>query len=305
MVLLVIYVHRCVILDYSYVLECSMRIENIDWQITSRCNRMCPYCFGPTNMEELPLSEAKRVVDILECIGAKQIGITGGEPLLYPYITELIEYIFDKGICIYLSTNCDYYGEFAQVIKDKISILGVPLDGALPAIHDSIRGSGSFQNVLHTISDICQSSCNTQIKVGTVLINSNLHDVENIERLIAPYQNKIIFWKIYELIIYSKNSVTALPIKTDYSFDRCNLGKHIGRERIIFDTLKERDRIYFFLKPNGDVFLPCLNQDYSIEMELGNIFQDDISKVINSFGELVNHSGYSKVFRFMKNSIER
>ena len=29
-----------------------MRIENVDWQLTSRCNRMCPYCFGPTDIND-------------------------------------------------------------------------------------------------------------------------------------------------------------------------------------------------------------------------------------------------------------
>ena len=77
-----------------------MNIENVDWQITSNCNRMCPYCFGPSGVADLPISESKHVVDILEKLGAKQIGITGGEPLLYPHIAELIEYIFAKGMSV-------------------------------------------------------------------------------------------------------------------------------------------------------------------------------------------------------------
>lgn len=85
-----------------------MQIENVDWQLTSHCNRMCPYCYGPANFNDLSLSEVKSIVDTLAKMGVKQIGLTGGEPLLYPHITDLIEYIFDNDIKIYLSSNCDY-----------------------------------------------------------------------------------------------------------------------------------------------------------------------------------------------------
>lgn len=282
-----------------------MNIENVDWQITSNCNRMCPYCFGPSGVADLPISESKHVVDILEKLGAKQIGITGGEPLLYPHIAELIEYIFAKGIRIYLSSNCDLYNEFAPIIKDKVSILGVPLDGPTPTIHDAIRGNGSFQNVIYAIADICRSNCNTKIKVGTVLNKRNKNELRDIEKLLSPYQERILFWKIYELIIYPKNRTTALPTKTRYLVDGNSFGDYINCEKIIIDTVEERNRSYFFLKPNGDVFIPYLNHNESAEVPLGNLLHDDIKLIAYMFQEMVNRSGYNKSFRFMKNPDER
>lgn len=281
-----------------------MSIENVDWQITSCCNRVCPYCFGPSGVEDLPLSESKRIVDILEELGAKQIGITGGEPLLYPHISALIEYIFSKGIRIYLSSNCDYYNEFAPLIKDKISILGIPLDGPTQTIHDSIRGNGSFRNVTHAIADICRSNCNTRIKVGTVLNKRNKNELKDIEKLLSPYQEMILFWKIYELVIYPRNRPTVLPLKTKYLVDGNSLGNYVDSEKIVFDTVEERDRSYFFLKPNGDIFVPILNQNVSVEMPLGNLLRNDVETINCLFNKIVNHSGYNKSFRFMKNFVE-
>lgn len=256
-------------------------------------------------MDDLPLSELKRIVDILETLGTKQIGLTGGEPLLYPYISELIKYIFDKGIRIYLSSNCDYYREYAKIIKEKISILGVPLDGASSIIHDSIRGSGSFQNVTHAIADIWHSNCGTKLKVGTVLNIRNKNELRDIEMFLSPFQEKILFWKIYELITYSRNSVSSLPLKTEYIADKDSFGNYVNREKIIFDTVEERDRSYFFLQPNGDVFVPILNRDNSVEMPLGNLLQNDVKTINCLFDEIVNRFGYNNPFRFMKNSGER
>lgn len=279
-----------------------MRIENVDWQLTSRCNRMCPYCFGPADINDLPLSDVKSIVDILAKMGVNQIGLTGGEPLLYPHIAELIEYIVDKGIHIYLSSNCDYYSEFARLIKEKISILGVPLDGASAATHDSVRGVDSFHSITSAIFDICRSPCNTKIKVGTVLLNSNASELAHIEKILFPFREKILYWKIYELITYSRNRATATPLQTPYICGQYNLGQYIGTQKIVFDTIDERDRSYFFIKPNGDVFIPCLNHDESFEKDIGSIFDSNIDNLILTFAEIVNRSGYAKAFRYMKNN---
>lgn len=278
-----------------------MRIENVDWQLTSCCNRMCPYCFGPSDINDLPLSDVKSIVDILTKMGVKQIGLTGGEPLLYPHIAELIEYIVSKDMRIYLSSNCDYYGEFARIIKEKVSILGVPLDGASAITHDLIRGSGSFRSVTSAISDICKSHCSTKIKVGTVLLSSNRSELANIEKMLFPYREKILYWKIYELIIYLRNKATATPLQTPYICGQHELGQYIGVQKVVLDTIEERDRSYFFIKPNGDLFVPCLNHNVSLEQDIGSIFDSNIDNLMLTFDEIVNRSGFTKAFRYMKN----
>lgn len=278
-----------------------MQIENVDWQLTSHCNRMCPYCYGPANFNDLSLSEVKSIVDTLAKMGVKQIGLTGGEPLLYPHITDLIEYIFDNDIKIYLSSNCDYYSEFAHMIKEKISILGVPLDGAAADTHDSIRGAGSFQNITKAIADISKSSSNVKVKVGTVLLNSNASELSGIEKVLSPYREKILYWKIYELIIYPRNRATAIPLQTPFVCDQYDLGQYLGSQKIVFDTIEERDRSYFFINPIGDIFVPCLSHHESSEKNIGNIFGDNFESTVQAFEKIVNRSGYYKSFRYMNN----
>lgn len=278
-----------------------MIIENVDWQLTSKCNRKCPYCFGPADIDDLPLSDTKSIVDILEKSGAKQIGLTGGEPLLYPYISELIDYIFSKGIHIYLSSNCDYYRDFASVIKEKVSILGVPFDGASATTHDTIRGAGSFENVSYAISDISRSPCYTKLKIGTVLLKYNTNELADIEKMLSPHRAKILYWKIYELIAYLRNRATVEELQTPYISNYNKLGQYIGSEKIIFDTIAERNRSYFFINPNGDIFIPCLNHHESIEKTIGNVLGDNMENIVQSFNEMVNLSGYNKAFRYMKN----
>lgn len=277
-----------------------MIVENIDWQITSYCNRTCPYCFGPNHYNNISISDAKRVVDWLTQIGVKQIGLTGGEPLLYPNIVELIEYIYNKGIKIYLSTNCDYYNNYAELIKQKVAIIGIPLDGSKSIIHDSLRGEHSFINVKSALEDICNSNCNTKVKIGTVLTNINSLDLLNIERALVPYKMSLLYWKIYELIIYSKNESRAESLTTTYLNGYGNLGNYIGKKKIVIDSIDKRNRSYFFIKPNGDIFIPVLSHVFSYEKTIGNIFSDNINDICDEFNKNVDPIGYNDNIRYMK-----
>lgn len=274
-------------------------IENVDWQVTSLCNRCCPYCFGPKGIATVSLPTAYRIIDRLVEIGTKQIGITGGEPLLCPFFTEIVNHISQSGIKIYLSTNCDNYEAFSDLIKSKISILGIPLDGGTPSTHDRLRGAGSFSSVVHALNDIKNSNCSTKIKVGTVITNMNYSELDQIEQLLAPYREKIIFWKLYELIGYQRNKDFISKLST-IPIDTTELGDLIGKEKIINDTLEKRDRSYFFIKPNGDVFVPCLMRNCSEEKIIGNIVSDGIESIVNRFNKIVSTEGYKSEYRYMR-----
>ena len=80
-----------------------------------RCNLACAGCGKiqyPAHIlkKDMPLEDALRAVD--EC-GAPMVSIPGGEPLLYPYIRELVEALVRRRKYIYLCTN-------ALLLKEKL-----------------------------------------------------------------------------------------------------------------------------------------------------------------------------------------
>ena len=72
-----------------------------------RCNLACAGCGKiqyPAHIlkRDMSLEDALKAVD--EC-GAPMVSIPGGEPLLYPHITELVEELVKRRKYIYLCTN--------------------------------------------------------------------------------------------------------------------------------------------------------------------------------------------------------
>src|SRR3989338_6374389 len=71
---------------------------------TFKCNLSCQGCgrireYGQDLNKMLSVKECTDAVD--EC-DAKIVSICGGEPLVYPYISELIDSLIEKGIYVYL-----------------------------------------------------------------------------------------------------------------------------------------------------------------------------------------------------------
>ena len=279
-----------------------MLIENVDWQITCQCNRTCKYCFGPSNVGTMEIDEIYQVIDILTRGGVKQIGITGGEPLTHPFISDIISFANKMGLKIYLSTNCDYYSKYSEIIKEKVSIIGLPLDGANQQTHDLHRGNNSYQNIFDAINDICNSNCNLKIKVGTVVTKFNFGELIDIEKLISAYSSKILFWKLYEMISYDRNIYFTEDLKYDFRNLNITLGQYFDAQRIVYDTISKRNKSYFFIKPNGDVFIPELNRGISTETVIGNILKDSFDNLASRFEKHVNIQGYYKEYRYMKSN---
>lgn len=74
-------------------------------QVIRECNQKCIICSNPSNERQLDFQEAKKEIDSLKKQGYEGVIFTGGEPTLYPYLPELINYASKKGIFPRIVTN--------------------------------------------------------------------------------------------------------------------------------------------------------------------------------------------------------
>lgn len=76
------------------------------WAITTRCNCRCYFCkVWRKPVIEPTLDQALQTIDILDETGCYSLSITGGEPLLYPHIADVVNYAHEKGFIVQINTN--------------------------------------------------------------------------------------------------------------------------------------------------------------------------------------------------------
>ena len=80
-------------------------LETVVFQVTTKCPYQCPQCYMERGEEQLPLECAKDVIDIAHSNGAQAIQITGGEPILYDHLLELISYANNYGMYSFMATS--------------------------------------------------------------------------------------------------------------------------------------------------------------------------------------------------------
>ena len=79
----------------------------INIHVLEACNFRCRQCFFKFGTKKLlPVEDWKKIID--NCIAGANVtefNIAGGEPMLYPGLVELVQYIRDKGVKVSLITN--------------------------------------------------------------------------------------------------------------------------------------------------------------------------------------------------------
>lgn len=117
---------------------------------TQFCNYSCLHCYSsssPAHTKHLPTDHLLTFVEQAVNEGFQHLSVSGGEPLLYKGITELLTHARQLGMQTSLITNGSFtkakYERFAPLVDS----VGVSLDG-LENLHDQIRNHpGAFKKV--------------------------------------------------------------------------------------------------------------------------------------------------------------
>lgn len=268
--------------------------EIICWRITSKCNRSCPFCFRP-NCQNLTTKEIYKIIDKLAKHGVRGIGITGGEPLLRKDIIKILKYIWEKNIKICLATNTDFYSKYQKFINKYVTTIGIPIEGSTKKIHESLRGANNFRNITNAIDDIYKKS-KIQMYFSTVITKNNIRDLINIENLLAKYKNRILYWKIYDIINYPDRLSQTMKnhgiLKTKIKKAINNLGKKLGKSKILYLSPYDRSEASLLINPDGEAIVPINKKTKTKDFVLGNLLKDRTDKIFNNWNDVVDYNKY-------------
>jgi SynChlorMet cassette radical SAM/SPASM protein ScmE len=134
--------------------------QKVTLNLTNRCNLSCLYCGVSSTKNEpgdLSLEEWKSVIDELARIKVFHLLLSGGEPFTRPDLLQMLEHISAYPFRISINTNGTLFDEevlsFLSVFK-RLDDVQVSLDGAMPVVHDRIRGKGSFERSMEGVRQL-------------------------------------------------------------------------------------------------------------------------------------------------------
>lgn len=219
------------------------------------CNAKCNFCSSSCNLKVSPktldLFYAEKVILELIKVGAiDKISLTGGEPLLYPHLEELLIFLdslVDNGLEFYaITTNGVFLPYKKEILENsKVKYINISRHHYNQAINDKVFGIKTL-------------------------------DINNLKKTI--YNSK----KTYRL----NATITDALSKEEDIFEYINFAKKIGVKNILFrKEYKEGKNTQFI----DELFSTCLQCKKSTKCECRIKYIDDINVEYRQVDVLSEH----------------
>jgi radical SAM protein with 4Fe4S-binding SPASM domain len=289
---------------------------NFNLIVTRVCNADCIHCCANANKDDayLSLENLKKVLKIAEDNSVFYFVVTGGEPLMYKHIWDLLDLTKDK-FGILMNTNGTLITkEVAEKLANyNLASVHISLDGPNQEIYRKQRGDTTdFSTVLNGITNLVDAGVKVTTKM--VLTKINVDYIEDVIKLSCKLgvSKLSLAWfkpvgrgfnnedslmmpseKVKEVSKQLYNLKEKYSSKINISFDDSQCFPFLTNEMEEIKYRKLCGDYFFRVDYTGDVF-PCP----FIETKIGNIFEDPIKKIWNnplvqsqrdaSFGEKLN-----------------
>lgn len=279
-------------------------LNTLFFHLTNRCNLSCLQCYvscPESNIKgDLPQSLVFQLIDELVDSGGQAVTFSGGEPLLHPGIKDILKYTAPKARVQLLTNGTLINREWAGVLADMKVSIQVGIDGSRREIHDAIRGRGNFDRAIKGIKYLQEAGFGKELNISTTITNKNIGDLVEIislaERLEIPLVRFLPLRRMGSAETEWESVGCDLEIDDYEQFyryvsdlqanRRCSTEVSCGLAGFLLNIEGQADDIWCPIGTNlvcwvnGDTY-PCvlLMED---EYRLGNVFQDSLSKIINS-----------------------
>lgn len=165
--------------------------ETLTFSLLDRCNLRCSHCWlesdSSLSKASVSVEVAKRVIEDFASLGGAAIRFTGGEPLLHSAWPELLGFAGAAGLKVMIQTNGTLLDDDSV---SKLHALGlsalqiqISLDGATAAVHDRVRGAGSFRKTIAAIQCLVAQDFGPGVAIFFTEMQHNLHELPELFQL--------------------------------------------------------------------------------------------------------------------------
>ncbi len=229
-------------------------------ELTNRCNLRCRHCYvraGEGKAHPLPALDVQSLLGEFQALGGEFVTFSGGEPTLYREWRPVMRYARYLGLETMLVTNGIALSAADISFLEEIGAsVAVSLDGATAAVHDLIRGDGSFERTLDALFRL------TEIGLGPSLTLCFTPSAANCDELpgVVGLASSLGIATVYVSLLEQRGRARDAS-------DQLSLGP-AQRRRLVFSMLSLQERY-------PEIGLECLNLRYFTERLRGHAIQGD------------------------------
>ena len=196
-------------------------------ELTRACNLNCIHCLNNSGRK---MSKQLDFEDFSNC-GIQEIRFTGGEPLVYNKIYDLLAFATNKGIYTSIGTNGTLITEkIAKKLKESgLKKAIISIDGTKEA-HDRIRGNGNFERTMQGIHNL--ESVGIEIRINSVIMKSNMDDIILLAKIMHNEKRNIMLRRFIESG-RGENLSNNVLTKKDYIYVNSQLEKELLSDNYI------------------------------------------------------------------------
>jgi MoaA/NifB/PqqE/SkfB family radical SAM enzyme len=149
------------------------------WEITSACNLKCDFCLVEMKRKQVTLERALEIADELVDRGVDKVLLSGGEPLVFRGVEQVMRRLLDGGVLVKLLTNGTVHNEavFAMIEDDPAIEVSLSVLSVRPEKADAIfRRPGAWAKLCATLDRLPPA----QVNIITAVSTENVDEVEEI-----------------------------------------------------------------------------------------------------------------------------
>lgn len=214
-------------------------------ELTRSCNLRCKHCLnnsGDVLDNQLNYKEFRDMILNFSKSGIQEIRFTGGEPLVFNGIFDLIKLCTDLGIYTSIGTNGNLISK-KVALKLKESGLKkaiVSIDGTEQK-HDYIRGNGNYKKSIKGIENLIEF--NIDVRINSVIMKENMDDVIEFAKLMNTKKQSIFIRRFIESG-RGNNMLNNMLTKDDYDYVRNQLKNELETSKYVNGHyLRNRDEV--------------------------------------------------------------
>lgn len=161
-------------------------LNQIYFYLTAGCNLACRHCWLAPGFDAdgsayptLPVELFEAAIREAKPLGLSGVKLTGGEPLLHPQFTQILEIVRREALRLTIETNgvlCTP-AMAREIAKAPDRFVSVSIDGADASTHEWVRGvTGCFKRAQQAVKNLVAADTSPQIIMTLMRYNADQVD---------------------------------------------------------------------------------------------------------------------------------